>query len=88
MRTVGRRKQHPISFSASAERLTEGARFIDEMHKLPGGNASFIPKGVYHFKTHDEANRHAEACLAEGMARLAMERAQWKNTAAPRRSKT
>ena len=88
MRTVGRRKEHPISFSASGELLAAGARFNDEMHKLPSGNTTFIPKGVYHFKTHAEANRHAETCLAEGMARIAVERAQWNNTAAPRRSKS
>lgn len=88
MKTVGRRKEHPVSFSASAELLAEGARFNDGLHRLPGGGATFVPKGVYHFKTHEEANRHAETCLAQGMARMATDRAQWTNTAAPRRSKT
>jgi hypothetical protein len=70
MRTVGHRQSRPISFSASATLLVEGARFNDEIHRLPTGGDSFIPKGVYRFKTHAEANRHQEECLAGGMAAL------------------
>lgn len=56
MRTVGNRKKHPITFSASAALLAEGARFNDELHRLPTGNLTFIPKGITRFKTHEEAN--------------------------------
>ena len=35
MRTIGHRKEHPITFSASAALLAEGARFNDEIHRLP-----------------------------------------------------
>ena len=74
MRTVGHRKQPQITFSASGKLLAEGARFNDEMHKMPGGGSSHIPKGVYFFKTLEEADQHRMDCLAKGMARLALER--------------
>lgn len=74
MRIVGHRKERPISFSASATSLSEGARFNDEIHRLPTGDSTFIPKGVFRFKTHEEANRHQLDCLVEGMVRAARER--------------
>jgi len=75
MRTVGHRKEHPITFSPSATLLAEGARFNDEIHKLPTGNQTFIPKGIYRFKSFEEANRHDLDCLVEGMAQIAIKRA-------------
>jgi hypothetical protein len=57
MRTVGRRKECPVTFSASAELLAEGARFNDEIHGLPTGKTTRIPKGVFRFRTHEEADR-------------------------------
>ncbi|MDP1525327.1 MAG: hypothetical protein Q8M20_05920 [Rhodocyclaceae bacterium] len=63
-----------IGTEASGRLLAEGARFNDEIHRLPTGNASFIPKGVYRFMTHAEANQHAMDCLAKGMARIALMR--------------
>jgi len=74
MRIVGNRKERPISFSASASLLAEGARFNDEIHRLPTGNTTFVPKGVRFFKTHAEANRHQLNCLVKGMAQTALER--------------
>ena len=74
MRTVGRRRERPITFSASAARLIEGVRFNDEIHKLPTGNTTFIPKGVYRFSSHEDADRHWQDCVAEGMAKIALER--------------
>jgi len=52
----------------------EGARFNDEIHRLPTGQRTFIRKGVYRFRTHEDANRHDEECLATGMALIASER--------------
>ena len=75
MHTVGHRKEHPISFSASAALLREGARFNDELHRLPTGSQTFIPKGITRFKTHEEANRYDQECLAAHMAAIALERA-------------
>jgi hypothetical protein len=33
-----------------------------------------VPKGIYRFRSHDAANRHAEDCLVQGMGRLAATR--------------
>ena len=74
MRTVGHRRDRPITFSASAALLAEGARFNDEIHRLPTGNVTCIPKGVSRFSTHEDANEHQLACLVEGMARIAIGR--------------
>ena len=73
MRTVGKRKERPIGLLASGTLLAEGARFNDEIHRLPTGETTFIPKGVYRFKTHEDANRHQLDCLAKGMAKIALE---------------
>ena len=75
MRTIGHRKERPVSISASGELLAEGARFNDEIHRLPTGDTTFIPKGVYRFMTHDEANQHQLDCLVKGMALVARQRA-------------
>ena len=74
MRTVGQRKPPSIELAASATALAQGARFNDAIHRLPSGSEGFIPKGVYHFKTHGEANRQQQECLARAMARIALER--------------
>lgn len=74
MRTIGHRKQRPITFSASAELLAEGARFNDEIHHLPTGNVTFIPKGIFRFKNHEDANRQQLESLIKGMAQIALER--------------
>jgi hypothetical protein len=66
--------QTPIAASPRAARLIEGVRFNDEIHKLPTGNTTFIPKGVYHFCRHEDANRHWQDCVSEGMAKIALER--------------
>lgn len=78
MRTVGKRKEPEITFHASGESLKEGAIFNDEIHRLPTGERTFIPKGVYRFKTHQEMNKFDEDCLAEGMARVAIEKMRQK----------
>lgn len=74
MRTIGRRKEQPITFSASAVLLAEGAHFNDEIHRLPTGNQTFILKGVYRFKSFEEANLHDLNCLVNGMAKIVMGR--------------
>ena len=75
MRTIGHRKERPITFSASAELLAEGARFNDEIHRMPTGNKTFMPKGLFFFKTHEETNRQQMDNLIKGMAQIARERA-------------
>jgi hypothetical protein len=58
--------------NASGLLLAEGARFSESISRL--SQATFVPKGVYRFRSHDAANRHAEDCLVQGMARLAAAR--------------
>ncbi len=74
MRIVGHRKLQTIAYCASAELMEQGCRFNDEIHRLPTGGQTFILKGVYHFKSHEDANRHALDCLATGMAKIALDR--------------
>jgi hypothetical protein len=74
MKTVGHRRQPELHAHASGEALAAGARFSESIAHLAG--STFIPKGVYRFRTHEAANKHQEECLARGMARLAAERAR------------
>ena len=74
MHTVGRRKEPPISFSASAALLVEGARFNEEIHRLPTGHTTHITKGLYRFKSLEEAGQHLQGCLVAGMVRIALGR--------------
>jgi hypothetical protein len=75
MRTVGRRVERPISFHASGELLREGALFNDEIHRLPGGGQTCIPKGVRRFKDFDEKNREDLECVVANVVRVVRERA-------------
>lgn len=68
MRTVGKRKIQAVSLKASEQLLRQGALFNDEIHKLPTGNTTFIPKGIYRYRTQEDANKHWEDCMIEGMA--------------------
>jgi len=74
MRTVGNRKPRPLSFVGSGALLSEGSRFSDDLHRLPGGARTFVRKGVYRFKTHDDANLHDLDCITVRMAKIATER--------------
>lgn len=76
MRVVGRRKERAITYSAESALLLEGARFNDEIHRLPGGNLTCIPKGVYRFRTHEDANRQQHEWIVESIVCLARERAK------------
>ena len=71
MRLIGKRKIRPISNKASGFLLKQGAAFNDEMHKLPTGGATCFPKGIYHYLTHEEANKHWDSCLVEGIVKNA-----------------
>lgn len=75
MRTIGYRKERAVTFSASGTLLAEGACFNDEIHRLPTGDRTFIAKGVYRFKSFEEANRQDMEGLVEGMVRSALKRA-------------
>jgi len=72
MRTVGHRQERPIAMQGDGTLLAEGARFSETVAHL--ATSTFIPKGVYRFRSHKDANTQQEDCLAQGLARLAAER--------------
>ena len=53
--------------------LAEGARFSEAIAHL--ATSTFIPKGLYRFQSHKDANKQQEDCLVQGLGRLAAERA-------------
>lgn len=68
--TIGHRTIQKISFHASAENLLAGAQFNDALHALSRDNRIAIPKGVYFFRTHQEADQQRIEYLAKNMAAL------------------
>ena len=54
--------------------LAEGARFNEAISRL--APTTFIRKGVYRFSSHEDANRHEQDCLVQGMGLLAARRAK------------
>lgn len=73
MKTVGQRRASAISAQATGSLLAEGARFSETISHL--AKTTFVPKGVYRFKSHEAANQHEQDCLVRGMGQLAAERA-------------
>ena len=72
MRQIGSRRERTMVMQASGMLLAEGARFSESIAHL--SPTTFVPKGIYRFRSHDEANRHAQDCLVRGMGLLAAER--------------
>ncbi len=74
MRFVGTRHPPQIERRANGAALADGARFSESLsHWVP---STFIPKGVYRFKSHQDANKHQQDCLARGMGLLAAKRSR------------
>ncbi len=71
---VGKRNIRSVSSNASGEAFIEGSKFNESLQSLPTGDQTFIPKGVYFFKTNQEADKHRETCLIRGMAQVAVSR--------------
>ena len=72
MRVVGTRRQYDISFDASAEKLVAGARWNDAMNATFGQpNVGVFPKGVYCYRSHDEADAARLDATVARMARIA-----------------
>lgn len=63
-----------LAQKASGRLLAEGARFNEAISRL--SQSTFMPKGVYRFNSHADANRHEQDCLMCGMGRRAAERAR------------
>jgi len=74
MKTVGTRREPAVTREPSGDALAAGARFSETLaHLAP---STFIPKGIYRFKSHEEANKHQLDCLARGMGLLAAKRSR------------
>jgi hypothetical protein len=74
MRQVGKRREPEVALNASGHLLAEGARFNEAVSRL--SQSTFVPKGIYRFRSHEAANQHAEDCLVRGMGRLAAARSK------------
>ena len=72
-KTVGTRIEPPVLARPSAERLAAGAAFCEELTAL-GGASTFIPKGVYRFRSLAEAEAQRLDALARGLAARAAAR--------------
>ena len=72
MKTVGHRTERPISINASGDLLAEGARFNETIARL--SRVGLMPKGVYRFRSHEQANQHEQDNLVRAIAGLALER--------------
>ena len=72
MITIGHRRERPLVMQGDGMLLAEGALFCETISHL--AKSTFIPKGVYRFRTHKDANRQQEDCLVKGLGRLAAER--------------
>lgn len=74
MRVVGHRSEPSVTEALNAD----GWRALDQLNvtlgRLSGAVSTHVPKGVYRYKTHADANRHQDECLARGMAHLALRR--------------
>ena len=73
MKVVGSRRERGIALAASGSLLAEGAQFNEALSRL--SLSTFVPKGIYRFRSHEAANQHADDCLVRGMALLAKMRA-------------
>ena len=68
MRTVGRRSMPLPSLRPSAARLRAAARINDALTALLPGGRIAAPKGLYRWRSLDEANERQRTWLAETMA--------------------
>ena len=65
MKVAGKRKERDITLHADGALLREGALFNTEMQKM---QATFrFPRGVFRYKTHEEADRHMMDCVVDSM---------------------
>ena len=65
MKVAGKRKERNIVFHADGALLREGALFNTEIQKL---QSTFrFPRGVFRYKSHEEADRHMMDCVVNSM---------------------
>jgi len=65
MKIVGKRKERDITFHADGALLREGALFNTEMQKMQ--SVFRFPRGVYRYKSHEEADRHMMECVVNSI---------------------
>lgn len=72
MRTIGTNSgEIVLPGKASGDLLKQGAAFNESLQEFfPSGKTGYIPKGLYRFMTHADANHHQEDCLAMHIARM------------------
>jgi len=68
MRTVGSRIQYRVSMQPSGAALKSAAALQEVALALAAVPTTAIRFGVYRFRTHADANRHAEAAQARAIA--------------------
>jgi hypothetical protein len=73
MKQLGHRKDGLVKSETNGASLAAAIAFSSDLSQLAGGSVMF-PKGIFRYKSHNEANFHKERCLAQGMAALAAER--------------
>ncbi|MBU0752553.1 MAG: hypothetical protein KJ787_06535 [Gammaproteobacteria bacterium] len=85
MRSVGKAvpEEPQIADHPSGELLRRNALWIDELRKWPDAAEHCIPKGVYRYRTLEEADRHLEECRAKRMAEIMIERESERRRIAP-----
>lgn len=67
MRKVGHRRLPEVTLRPSGEQLRAASAINDSLTALLPGGQIAAPRGVYLFRTLEEANRQQEAWLAELM---------------------
>ncbi|MCX7194245.1 MAG: hypothetical protein NTY60_11620 [Proteobacteria bacterium] len=61
MKIVGKKSEPILSPVASGELLMRAALFNEMMQSvMPYGKSGYIPKGVYRFKSHRDANQQQD----------------------------
>lgn len=68
MRKVGTRRHQAVGPSPSDAGLSAAAVHLRTAAVLAAVNTTGIARGVYRFRTHEEANRHADEALSRAIA--------------------
>lgn len=74
MRVVGQRREPALVAQASGTLLTASARFGETLSAF--ATDTFIPKGLFRFRSAEAANQHQLDCIAKGLARRALKAAE------------
>ena len=68
MKIAGKRRERDITLHADGALLREGALFNTELQKM---QSTFrFPRGVFLYKTHEDADRHMMECVVNSMVAI------------------